>query len=163
MTIKAEPVEITSFNNINVNRKNNSIYFTVADASNCKIQLNDFFSSNIIPCNLSFNEINFSIKTDKINYFDNDTIKVYIFPANLHVNLTYANNTITTKDYTELKAVLYENKIFAKIGDKEQSTLVNINKREDFSTLYQLCALFFVGYICYKATKEYAFRLLEAK
>jgi hypothetical protein len=162
LTIKAEPTEITSFNNININRKNNSIYFTVADASNCKIQLNDFFSSKIIPCNLSFNEIDFSIKTDRINYFDNDSIKVYISPDNLQVNLTYANKTLTYKNYTELKAVLYENKISAKVGDKEQNALVNINKRGDFDTLYQLCALFFVGYICYKATKGYAFKILEA-
>lgn len=162
LTIKAEPIEITNFNNININRKNNIIYFTVADASNCKIQLNDLFSSKIFPCDLSFNEINFSIKTDKTNYFDNDTIKVYISPANLEVNITYANKTLTSKNYTELKAVLYENKISAKVGDKEQNTLVNINKREDFDTLYQLCALFFVGYICYKATKGYAFKILEA-
>lgn len=163
LTIKAEPAEITGFSNININRKNNSVYFTVADASNCRVQLNDFFSTKIIPCDLSFNEINFSIKTDKINYFDNDTIKIYITPDNLQVNLSYANKTITAKGYAELKAVLYANKISAKIGDKGQIALVNVNKREDFNTLYQLCALFFVGYICYKATKEYAFRLLEAK
>jgi hypothetical protein len=162
LTIKAEPVEITNFNNININQKNKSIYFTVADASNCKIQLNDFFSSKIFPCDLSFNEINFSIKTDKINYFDNDTIKVYISPDNLQVNLTYANKTIITKNYTELKAVLYENKISAKIGDNEQETLVNVNKREDFNTLYLLCALFFVGYLCYKIIKGYVFKFLEA-
>ena len=112
--------------------------------------------------NTNFNEIDFSIKTDKINYFDNDTIKVYISPANLQVNIIYANKTIITKNYTELKAVLYENKISAKIGDKEQYALVNVNKREDFNTLYQLCALFFVGYICYKVTKGYVFKILEA-
>ena len=162
LTIKAEPVEITNFNNININQKNKSIYFTVADASNCKIQLNDFFSSKIIACDLSFNEINFSIKTDKINYFDNDTIKVYISPDNLQVNLTYANKTIIARNYTELKAILYENKISAKIGDNGQETLVNVNKREDFNTLYLLCALFFVGYLCYKIIKGYAFKFLEA-
>jgi hypothetical protein len=162
LTIKAEPVEITNFNNININQNNKSIYFTVADASNCKIQLNDFFSSKIFPCDLSFNEINFSIKTDKINYFDNDTIKVHISPDNLQVNLTYANKTIIARNYTELKAILYENKISAKIGDNEQNALVNVNKREDFNTLYLLCALFFVGYICYKIIKGYAFKFLEA-
>ena len=162
LTIKAEPAEITNFNNIHVDKQNNSFYFTVADTSNCKIQLNDFFSSKAFPCDLSFNEINYSITTDKTNYFDNDPIKVYIYPNNLSVNLTYANETIIAKNYTEFKAVLYENKISAKIGDKEQDALINVNKREDFDTLYQLCSLFFVGYICYKGTKNYAFRILGA-
>ena len=162
LTIKAEPVEITNFNNININQKNKSIYFTVADASNCKIQLNDFFSSKIFPCDLSFNEINFSIKTDKINYFDNDLIKVYIFPDNLQVNLTYANKTITAKNYTEFKSILYENKIYAKVNDQEEVVLINVNKKKDFDTLWELCALFFIGYICYRATKVYAFKFLGA-
>jgi len=155
LTIKAEPVEIINFNNIHVDKQNSSFYFTVADNSKCKIQLNDFFSSKLFPCDLSFNEINFSIRTDKTNYFDNDTIKVYISPDNLLVSLTYANKTITAKNYTEFKSILYENKISAKVGDKEQVTLININKREDFDTLYQLVSLFFVGYICYKASKQY--------
>lgn len=162
LTIKAEPIEIMSFNNIHIDRQNSSFYFTVADASNCKIKLNDFFNSRIFPCDLSFNEINFSIKTDKTNYFDNNTIKVYISPDNLLVNLTYANKTITTRNYTEFSSILYENKISAEMGDNEQIVLINVNRREDFDTLYQLCALFFVGYICYRTTKVYAFKILGA-
>jgi len=162
LTIKAEPIEVITFNNIHVDRKNSSFYFTVANASNCKIQLNDFFNSRIFPCDLSFNEINFSIKTDKTNYFDNNTIKVYISPDNLLVNLTYANKTIIVRNYAEFSSILYENKISAKVGDNEQMVLINVNKKEDFDTLYQLCALFFVGYICYRTTKVYAFKILGA-
>jgi hypothetical protein len=132
LTIKAEPAEIISFNNIHVDRQNNSFYFTVADSSNCKIQLNDFFNSKLFPCDLSFNEINFSIETDKTNYFDNDTIKVYIYPDNLLVNITYANKTIIAKNYTEFKSILYENKIYAN-GKLVLRTRALFNKSvEDF-------------------------------
>ena len=162
LTIRADKAESSQFNNIHVDKQNNTFYFNVADTSNCKIQLNDFFNSKIFPCDLSFNEINFSIKTDKTNYFENNTIKVYISPENLLVNLTYANKTITARDYAEFKSILYENKIYAKAGDNEQIVLININKREDFDTLWELCALFFVGYICYKTTKVYAFKILGA-
>ena len=93
LTIRAEPTENTNFNNIHVDRNNSSFYFNVADNSNCKIQLNDFFSSKIFPCDLSFNEVNFSIRTDKTNYFDNSTIRVYISPDYILVNLTYTNKT----------------------------------------------------------------------
>jgi hypothetical protein len=162
LTIRADPVEIINFNNIHVDKQENNFYFTVADASNCKIQLNDFFNSEIFPCDLSFNEINFSIRTDKTNYFDNDTIKIYIVSKNLSVNLTYANKTITAKNYTEFTSVLYENKIYAKVNDQEESVLINVNKKEDFKTLWELCVLFFIGYIFYKTAKVYAFKIMEA-
>jgi hypothetical protein len=155
LTIKAEPTEVTSIKNVHIERQNNTFYFTIVDSSNCKIQLNDFFSSKLFPCDLSFNEINFSIKTDKTNYFTNDTIDVYIYPNNLLVNLTYANKTIIAKNYSEFRAVLYENKVSARIGDQEQVVLVNVNRKEDFDILFQLCGLLFAGYICYKIAKSY--------
>jgi len=37
-----------------------------------------------------------------------------------------------------------------------------VNRKEDFDTLYQLCALFFVGYICYRTAKVHAFKILGA-
>jgi len=155
LTLRADPIEIIKFDNIHVDKNSNIFLFTIKDASTCKIQLNDLFNSRLFPCDLSFNEVNFSIRTDKTNYFDNSTIKVYISPDNLLVNLTYANKTITARNYTEFKSILYENKISAKIDNQEQIVLINVNKREDFDTLFQLCALFFIGYICYRATKVY--------
>ena len=162
LTIRADPAEIINFNNIHVDKQNNNFYFTVGDASNCKIQLDDFFNSKILPCDLSFNEINFSIRTDKTNYFNNDTIKVYITPDNLPVNLTYGNQSITARNYTEFRAVLYENKIYARVNDQEEAVLINVNNKEDFDTLLELCALLLIGYICYRVIKVYAFKILEA-
>ena len=162
LTIRADPAEIINFNNIHVDKQDNNFYFTVGDASNCKIQLNDFFNSEIFPCDLSFNEINFSIRTDKTNYFNNDTIKVYITPDDLLVNLTYGNQSITARNYTEFRAVLYENKIYATVNDQEEAILINVNNKEDFDTLLELCALLLIGYICYRVIKVYAFKILEA-
>ena len=162
LTIRADPAEIINFNNIHVDKQDNNFYFTVGDASNCKIQLNDFFNSKIFPCDLSFNEINFSIRTDKTNYFNNDTIKVYITPDDLLVNLTYGNQSITARNYTEFQAVLYENKIYATVNDQEEAVLINVNNKEDFDTLLELCALLLIGYICYRIIKVYAFKILEA-
>lgn len=163
LTIKAELIEYTDFNNIHVEKQNNNFSFTVADTSNCKIQLNDLFNSKVFLCDLSFNKVNFSIRTDKTNYFDNDTIKVYISPDNLNVRLTYANQSIIAKNYTEFKAVLYQNKISVELGNEEQTALININKREDFQTLYQLSALFFVIYFYYRTSKSYLSKFMVAK
>jgi hypothetical protein len=163
LTIKAEPIEYTNLNNIHVDRRDNGFYFTVADTSNCKIQLNDFFNSNLFPCNLTFNETEVSITTDQTNYFDNDTIKIYISPSDISVNLTYANQSITARNYTEFKAVLYENKIYSKLNNQEQITLINVNKKDDFETLFQLSALFFVIYFYYRTSKAYLFKWAGAR
>lgn len=162
LTIKAEPANIFSSRNIHVDNKNSSFYFSVADTSNCRVQINDFFTQRTLTCDLTFNKINFSIQADKTNYFNNDTIKVSIYPNNLVVNLTYANKTIQVNNYAEFRAVLYENKISAKIDDNEEIIFINVNKKEDFDTLYQISILFFFGYIFFRVSKNYGFRILEA-
>lgn len=155
LTLKAEKTENIYFNNIHVDKNNNIFTFTVKDASNCKIELFDHFNSITKNCDMSFNQTNFSIKTDKTNYYENDTIKVYIFPENITANLTYANESKLAKNYTEFKAVLYKNKINAKLNEQEVSWLVNVNKRENTVILYNLSILFLLGYIFYKAAKSY--------
>lgn len=155
LTLKAEKTENIYFNNIHVDKNNNIFTFTVKDSSNCQIKLSDHFNSVSKNCDLSFNQIDFSIKTDKTNYHENDTIKVYIFPENITVNLTYANESKLAKNYTEFNAVLYENKINAKLNEQEVNWLVNVNKQENIIILYNLSILSLLGYIFYKAAKAY--------
>ncbi len=155
LTLKAERVENVNFNNIHIDKENNNFYFAVKDASNCQIKLSDHFNSINKNCDLSFNQTDFSIKTDKTNYYENDTIKVYISPENITVNLTYANQSKLTKNYTEFKAVLYENKINAKLNEQEVNWFVNVNKQENTIILYNLSILSLLGYIFYRAAKAY--------
>ena len=159
LTIKAEPAENINFKNIHVDKSYNNFTFTINDASNCKIELFDHFSSIIKSCDMILNETNFSIKTDKTNYYENDTIKVYITPDNILVNITYANQTRLAKNYTEFNATLYENRISAQLNDKEVNWLVNVKKKENTVILYNLGVLSFLGYFFYKATKVYFLKL----
>ena len=130
------------------------------DASNCKIELFNHFSSITKNCDMSFNETYFSIKTDKTNYYENDTIKVYVLPENITIKLTYANETKIAKNYTEFKAVLYENKINAELNGVEVNWFVNVKKKENTIILYNLGVLFFLGYFFYKAAKVYYLKFL---
>lgn len=155
LNLKAEKVENTNFNNINIVQDKNKIYFTVRDSSNCKLELFDHFNSKTKTCDLSFDQFNYSIKTDKINYYENDTIKVYILPEDLSLNITYGNESRIVKNYTEFKAQLYQNKIYARLEDQEVLQLINVNKRENTKILYNLGVLFFFGYIFFKITKAY--------
>jgi len=161
LTLKAEKIEDTSFNNIHVDKEGDKFTFTVRDDSNCKIELFDHFNSIAKSCDMSFNETDFSIKTDKTDYFENDTIKVYISPDNVTINLSYANENKLAKNYTEFKAVLYENKINAKLNDKEVNWFVNVKKKENTILLYNLCILSFLGYFFYKAAKAYYLNFLK--
>jgi len=161
LTLKAEKAENIDFKNINVNKENNVFTFTVKDTSNCKIELFDHFNSITKNCDLSYNETNFSIKTDKTNYYKTDTIKVYITPSDVLVNVTYGNQSKLAKNYTEFKAVLYENKINAKLNGEEVNWFVNVNKKENAALLRNLVILFLLIYIFYKAAKVYYLKSLR--
>lgn len=153
LTIRADSANNLVYNNLLVDKQNNSFTFTVQDTSNCKIQINDFFNSINPSCDLSYNKLNFSIRTDKTFYFDNETIKVYIIPDNLLVNLSYGNKSILARNYTTFKPVFSENKIYARVNDQEEVLLININKEADFVLLAQFGILFCIGYVCYRASK----------
>jgi hypothetical protein len=153
LTIKAEKLEYLDFNNIYVDKNDESFIFTVKDSTNCKIELYDHFNSISKNCDMSFDKTNFSIKTNKINYLENETIKIYILPSNITITLSYANQTKTTKNYTEFNATLYQNKITAKIGNEEFTYLINVNKKENWKILFDIILLIFLAYLFYKLTK----------
>jgi hypothetical protein len=155
LTLKAEPIETSSFNNIHIEKNQTQILFNVKDSSNCQVKISDYFSSQIKSCDLSFNKINFSIQADKTIYFENDTIKVYIYPNDVLVNITYGNQSKLAKNYTEFKAVIFENIISAKLNNSEASWLIAVNKKEQLIVLYNLGVLGFLGYFFYKAAKNY--------
>lgn len=159
LTIKAEPYKDIESSNIHIDKSGNSFLFTIKDTSNCKIQVYDFFNSITKDCDLNFNQTNFSIRTDKVNYFDNETIKVYIAPSNLKVNLTYANKTISVINYTELKTELYQNKIRASINNQEENAFINVTKKSDVDFLCNFGVLSFIFYFFYKAGKAYLVKL----
>jgi len=158
LTLRADPIEITTSNNIHLTGENNRFLFTIQDFSNCKIQLFDHFNSITQNCDMSFNKTDFSIKTDRISYFENDTIKVYIFPEDLIVSLSYANQSKTAKNYTEFKAVLYENKISAKLNGFEEKWLINVKKKENTDILHGFIVLSFLVYFFYRIVKVYSKR-----
>jgi hypothetical protein len=159
--LRAEKVENINFNNIYADKVYDSIIFTIRDSSNCKIELLDHFSFVSNGCNMNFNQVNFSVKTDKTNYYENDTIKVYLSPSNLSLNLSYANESKLVKNYTEFTAVLYQNRIVVKLDDQESNLIINVNKREDWIVLYNIALLFLLVYLIFKITKFYLSRHLK--
>jgi hypothetical protein len=161
LTTKAGPIETETLSNIHATRENNKILFAVHDDSNCQIQLFDHFNLIIKNCDMSFNKTDFSIKTDKISYYENDTIKVYLTPSNLVFNITYANQSKSAKNYTEFKAVLFENQIRVKLNNQIKDYLINVKNKENTIIFYDLLLLAFFGYLFYKIARFYYGRTIR--
>ena len=155
MTLKAEKLEQEKINNLHVEKQGDKILFAVENPTECRIQLFDHFNSISRPCDLSYIPIDFEIKTDKLNYYENDTIEIEIFPKNQEIELTYNNQTITAKNKAEFKAVLYENKITSRLNDKELNKIINIKSQENKKLLNNFFSLSFIGLMVYSAVKKY--------
>ena len=155
LTIKAEKIDSVKSSNIFVEKKGDSYLFTVKNSSNCKIQLFTHFNSISKDCNYKINETNISINTDKTIYYENETIKVFLEPNNLVINVSYGNVTKQVKNYTEFKAVLNQNKIYSKLNDRETASFVNVLEKENISMFFDLSSLSLVGFIFYRFVKAY--------
>jgi len=160
LTINANKNEVEKSNNININNYADTHNFAVKDSSKCKITLSDHFNTITNTCNLSYNKTELTITTDKTNYYENDTIKVFITPTNTKINITYGKQSRIISNYTEFSAELYSNKITAKINDVEVNRLINVNKKENIALLYNLGTLSFLGYLFYKTAKAYYYNKL---
>jgi hypothetical protein len=155
LTLKVKELEQDKINNLNIYKENNKFIFTVKNPAECKIQLFSHFNSIVKPCDLSYAPIDFEIKTDKLNHYENDTIKIEIFPKNQEIGLTYNNQTIKAKNNAEFKAVLYENKITARLNDKELNKIINVKSQENKRLLNNFFSLSFIGLMVYSAIKKY--------
>jgi hypothetical protein len=155
LTLKAEKVDQTDFSNIFVEKQGNNYSFNVRDSSSCKIKLFTHFSSINRNCNMNFNEIAISIKADKVNYYENSTIRVRITPENYPINITYANQTKIVEGYAEFNATLRANKIFTEVNGKEIAYFVNVIEREKISFLMDISSLSLVGFIFFRFIRAY--------
>jgi len=155
LTLRAEKSENIKLQNIHVDESENKFEFVVKDASNCKIKLFSHFGSITKSCDTSFSKFDFEIKTDKLNYHENETILVEIFPKGLELNLTYADQNILAKDFTEFKAVKSENRIIAQLNTRKTNKFINVTDKKNEIFLKQLSSFSFFGYILYSFLKKY--------
>lgn len=155
LTIRAEPFNETKIDNIFIEEKSNSFLFSVKNTDNCQIKLFDHFNSVTKPCDLSYSGTNFSITTDKLNYYENETIKVSITPNNLSVNLTYANITKTATGNAEFNAALYQNKIIAVYGYEQTARYINVIEREKTAFLLNFGIFCLFGFFTFRFLRSF--------
>ena len=155
LTLEAEKVQNVKIRNINVNEPGDRYEFAVRDTTNCKIKLFSHFGSFQKGCDMSYSGNDFEIKTDKLNYHENETIFVEIFPKGVELNLTYANQSILARDSAEFRVVKNENKIIAQLNSKQAKKFINVTDEGNEIFLKQLSSISFFGYIVFSFLKKY--------
>jgi len=154
LTLKADKLENTNFNNLNLQKSGNDLLITLKDDSNCKLKVYTHFFSQTLNCNSNYQETEFEIKTDKLNYYENETIKVEISP-NVVVKVTYANQTKIVQGNAEFKAILYQNKITAELNGKTESRIINVKSKTNQLFVQNFVVLGFFSYFVYSFLKKY--------
>jgi hypothetical protein len=155
LTLQAEKIENTKVQNIHVDESQNRFEFVVKDTSNCKIKLFSHFGSISKGCDLRYSKVDFEIETDQLNYYENETILIEIFPKGVELNLTYANQNILAKDFAEFKAVKNQNRVEAQLNTRKVKVFINVIEEENEIFLKELSSISFLGYIVYSFLKKY--------
>jgi hypothetical protein len=127
----------------------------VNNANNCTIKAFDLFNVITKSCIAPINSSDVSITTDKFSYLPNETIKVQIFPSNIPIKLSYANQTIQTLESYNFIAQSYNNKVSVDVGDFHAERVIFISEGDKLPIIYAIGALFFINCSIYVVMKRY--------
>jgi len=159
ITIKADEDEQKSVGNLKIaagsNSEGNDLSFAINDLSGCKIRLFTHFLEKEQECNLDYNKIDLKIKTDKLRYKINETIKVEIFPKNIPISLAYGNESKTAENIAEFKALLLANKIKADYNGLETEKLINVSDAKSWPALFSIGTFSFLNYFLYTLARKF--------
>lgn len=106
--------------------------------NNCKIKSFDFFNTSEKTCNSDILENKFYIKTDKLKYKENETIKINIFPDDIFVKINYGNESQIVKGSTEITAKYPYNKIVAEYGELKSERIIYLGNKSQWILLQNL-------------------------
>lgn len=151
LTIEAIPFKTETIYNLYKEDDN----IILRDQTSCRLELEDFFNKRTIPCNLDINKINITLSTDKVNYYENETIKINISPKNHPVTVSYANQTRNATNYIELNAKKYYNQIIVETGSNRVVKLINIIERQDLLTLHHIVLTILIFYLFFKIIRSF--------
>jgi hypothetical protein len=92
-------------------------YIYINNPTGCRISSRDLFTLSEYACNLSFQNYNIGLQTDKLIYKDGENVEVKITPDDKQVSVSYANQTLLSKQSAEFIATSGQNMIIASIGE----------------------------------------------
>ena len=152
MTLTSIPFKQSSFSNM-VMEDNKT--FLVKNTNGCKIVLHNYFNKSFYSCNLTYNPIKIHVETDKLSYFENETIKVSLKPNDIEVNVSYADTSRIVRGRTEFKAVYPHNSITAHVGDVSYSKAIAVKTKEQWSLFFQLTTFAGLNYLFFLGVRKF--------
>lgn len=153
LTVKAEKNQKIEFDNLIYEGKNPYTIF-VKDTKACELIVYDHFKGLKQNCNTSYENIGIGIKTDKLIYKNDETIKINVVPYQ-NFTLTYANQTYTINNYLELKAVYPYNKISILHNGRSYDKIIHVKNNEPLMMLFSLSIFGIVNYAIFGLIKKY--------
>jgi hypothetical protein len=151
LTLKGIQQDSEVSNNIFIER-DDEIKFSVKNTDDCRITISSFFEDYEYDCDLSYEEKEIDIETDKIIYDENEIIKVFI-DSSEEVEVTYGDETQYSENYVEFFAKSNVNKITAESGYIEDYEIINVKSKKNKGVLFSLGIFVSINYLILKVFK----------
>ena len=151
LTPKAIRQDIEKSQNIFIER-DESIEFSVKNPKDCSIKISSFFNDYEYECDLDYEETLLDIKTDKITYNENETIKVFI-EAEEQVKISYGEEVKYSSDYVEFQAISKVNRVIAETGYAKDYRIINVRSEQYRILLSNLGVFICINYFILKIFK----------
>jgi len=149
-TLKAEDYKQEQISNIL--KDENALI--VNNINNCTIKTWDFFSTTQKSCFLDYKPINFSVDTERFNYKVNETIKVYVYPQNISVNLTYGNQSKQVIGNSTFIAEPLKNKVQATYESFEAEKIIFVQDTDRFGIIWNFSLFGLLNYVVYSVLRK---------
>jgi len=154
-TLRANKFAKKIQDNLVIEQDNSSYKFYVSDADNCKLRYYDHFRSSEQSCNLDYNFQLFEIKTDKLQYNENETIEVILEPKDIAIRVRYGNDEITALNTAQFKAKSNQNKITAFLEGRKAERVIHVKKENTWNFAINFGVFTGILYFYYSIFKKY--------
>ncbi len=134
LTIKAEKQPSTEQKNLAYA----GTEITVPKIDGCTIVVYDFFSKKVLPCNVNYENPEFTITTDKTVYSENETIALKIEPVGKEYSVTYAGKEYKTSGELQLTAIYPYSKIEVQYKDRIIPQIIHIKNEKPLNMAFAL-------------------------
>lgn len=152
---RAIPAKYSRIKNVLADDRDSSVRFVVKNTAGCRLELDTHFDRQIELCSLSELPEPLIISTDRLTYFEGDTIKVTISPSDKPVFVKYGNSSQSAYGTVSFTAVYPYNKISASSGELSAEKVVAVQERGSLSFLFGLTVFSGLNYFLYNVIKKY--------
>ncbi|MBS3165833.1 hypothetical protein J4444_01800 [Candidatus Woesearchaeota archaeon] len=150
-TEKAVEKETTEENNLAYT--NGEIVAPATDS--CKIKIAGFFKEKELPCNLHFEEVEISAKTDKLIYGEEELITLEIQPAGEEYSVVYDGERYTTNGKVQFLARKEDNRIIIHHGTRVIHQYIHVKNDQPLNAAFSLAIFGTINYGIFGLIRKY--------